>query len=110
MACSLRTVPHFLALFWHKLRHLFISFLKPFLLKLKFKGKGYYVFKGMRSTITPQFGFAHRRYFYSISVRVKFLSKTKIVIFGFSKQDVFKISYDFQTYKQKDTIIITLRM
>ena len=89
----------FLALFLKTLMHLFTSFLKPFLIKLKFKGKGYYVFKGTRATITPQFGFAHRRYFYSISLRVRFLSKTKIILFGFSKRDVFKSAYDFQTYK-----------
>lgn len=96
---SLWTTPHFLALFLKTLMHLFTSFLKPFLIKLKFKGKGYYVFKGTRATITPQFGFAHRRYFYSISLRVRFLSKTKIILFGFSKRDVFKSAYDFQTYK-----------
>lgn len=96
---TLRTLPAALRLFWQHLTHLFVSFLKPFLVKLKFKGKGYYVFKGSRQTITPQFGFAHRRYFYAPSLRVKFLSKTKIVLFGFSKQDLFHTAYAFQTYK-----------
>jgi ribosomal protein L6P/L9E len=95
----MKTTPTFLNLFLLQLNHLFISFLKPFLIKLKFKGKGYYVFKSTRSTVTPQFGFAHRRYFYTTSFRVKFLSKTKIVLFGFSKGDVLKVAFEFQTYK-----------
>jgi ribosomal protein L6P/L9E len=60
-------------------------------LKLKFKGKGYYIFKNKRNTVTPQFGFSHRIYIYAFSLMVKFLSKTKILIFGLSKKDIFRI-------------------
>lgn len=95
----MQTSPSLLRVFLIHLSHLFSSFLKPFLIKLKFKGKGYYVFKSTRSTVTPQFGFAHRRYFYTTSFRIRFLSKTKIVFFGFSKTDVLKVAYKFQTYK-----------
>jgi len=57
-------------------------------LKIKFKGKGYYMYKNKRNTIAPQFGFAHRVYVYAFNNTVKFLSKTKILIFGLSKIDV----------------------
>jgi ribosomal protein L6P/L9E len=34
-------------------------------------------------------GFYHRIYVYSFSILVKFLSKTKIFLFGLSKKDLF---------------------
>lgn len=46
------------------------------------------MYKNKRNTIAPQFGFAHRVYVYSFLNTVKFLSKTKILLFGFSKIDV----------------------
>lgn len=99
LTVTLKTVPHMVQLLWRALTHLFSSFLKPTLIKLKFKGKGYYVFKGRRSTITPQFGFAHRRYFYTSSFRVRFLSKTKIILFGYTRQDLHDVAYAFKNYK-----------
>jgi ribosomal protein L6P/L9E len=68
-------------------------FYSPQVLKLKFKGKGYYVYKNKRNTITPQFGYAHRLYLYSYFVSVKFLSKTSILLFGFIKADLLKIGH-----------------
>ena len=65
--------------------YLFSSFL---FVKLKFKGKGYYIYKNYRNTITPQFGYYHRIYIYSFFNKVKFLSKTKILLFGLVKQDI----------------------
>jgi hypothetical protein len=75
------------------LKNLFQVFYKPVFLKLKFKGKGYYIFKNKRNTITPQFGFSHRIYIYSYSLLVKFLTKTTIFLFGLSKQDILKVGY-----------------
>jgi len=63
-------------------------FYRPFFLKIKFKGKGYYIYKNFRNTIAPQFGFAHRVYVYSFTNSVKFLSKTKVLLFGLSKKDI----------------------
>ena len=70
------------------LSDIFRKFHKPFFLKIKFKGKGYYVYKNQRNTIAPQFNYAHRVYVYSFTNSVKFLSKTKILLFGLSKKDV----------------------
>lgn len=70
----------------------FTSFYKPFFKKIKFKGKGYYIYKNKRNTITPQFGYSHRLYLYSYFVSVKFLSKTSIFVFGLLKSDVIKTS------------------
>ena len=60
------------------LNELVSSFSRVFFIKLKFKGKGYYLYKNARNTITPQFGYAHRIYKYNYTTAVKFLSKTKV--------------------------------
>jgi hypothetical protein len=80
-------------IFWGKFRECINLFYSPQFLKLKFKGKGYYVYKNKRNTITPQFGYAHRLYLYSYFVSVKFLSKTSILLFGFLKSDLLKVGH-----------------
>ena len=65
----------------------------PFFLKIRFKGKGYYIYKNYRNTIAPQFGFAHRVYVYAQAASVKFLSKTKVLIFGLSKNDILEVGH-----------------
>lgn len=69
------------------------TFQKPFFLKIRFRGKGYYMYKNHRQTIAPQFGYAHRVYVYAQACSVKFLSKTKILLFGLSKQEVLKTGH-----------------
>lgn len=64
------------------------ALIKPVFIKLKFKGKGYYIYKNYRNTITPQFGYSHRLYLYSFSVYVKFLNKTTLVCFGLNQNNV----------------------
>ena len=68
------------------------SFLHPFFNKLKIKGKGYYIYKNYRNTITHQLGHSHRTYIYSYFLTVRFLSKTTVFLFGLSKKDVFLVS------------------
>lgn len=74
--------------FWNQLLKIFHSFNRPFFLKLKFKGKGYYIYKNKRNTITPQFGYAHRIYKYTFYVSVKFRTKTSIILFGLVMNDL----------------------
>ena len=62
----------------------------PIFKKIKFKGKGYYIYKNYRNTVTPQFGHSHRIYVYSFFAPVKFLTKTSILIFGINKSDIVK--------------------
>jgi len=64
----------------------------PYFKKIKFKGKGYYIFKNNRNTVTPQFGHSHRFYLYLYFAKVFFLSKTKIIIFGINKLSINKAS------------------
>jgi ribosomal protein L6P/L9E len=67
---------------------MFLSFNRPYFLKIKFKGKGYYIYKNKRNTITPQFGYAHRIYKYTFFTSIKFRTKTSIIIFGLLKNDL----------------------
>ena len=85
-------VNNFYKLYWKLLVSLFSIMNRPFFKKLKFKGKGYYIFKNKRNTVTPQFGYAHRIYIYSYFLNVKFLSKTSIFIFGLSSNDIVFVS------------------
>jgi ribosomal protein L6P/L9E len=75
--------------------------------KLKFKGKGYYIFKNLRNTIAPRFGYSHRLYIYSYYVSVKFLSKTCILLFGLNKKDILQVS--FELYYTRTCNIFTNR-
>lgn len=88
----LKTNP-FLFLFLSNIRQLLFFFSVPFFKKIKFRGKGYYIYKNSRNTITPQFGFAHRIYIYSYFNIVKFLSKVKVFIFGLLKSDICTVSH-----------------
>ena len=72
------------------------SFIKPHFKKLKFKGKGYYIYKNRRNTVTPQFGYSHRLYMYSYFSSVKFLGKTKILIFGLNPASNMAASFNIK--------------
>ena len=88
---------NFFQMYWNSLRTLLHSFNTIFFVKLKFKGKGYYLYKNTRNTITTQFGHSHRIYIYSFFVSVKFLSKTSVLLFGFSKRDLLSIGYQLRS-------------
>ena len=79
--------------YWTSLVHLFYIFHRPFFIKLKFKGKGYYIYKNKRNTITPQFGYAHRIYKYTFNTSVKFRTKTSIILFGLVKRDIIESGF-----------------
>ena len=64
------------------LKYFWKMFVKPYYVKLKFQGKGYYLYKNTRNTITPQFGYSHRFYIYSFFLCVKFITKTTLILFG----------------------------
>lgn len=83
----------FYKMYWKYMLTVFDALNRPFFLKVKFKGKGYYIFKNKRQVITPQFGHAHRLYFYAYFASVKFLSKTSIFLFGLIQTDLIKVGY-----------------
>jgi ribosomal protein L6P/L9E len=86
-------------LFLGQIDLVFSAFYRPYSRKIKFKGKGYYIYKNRRNTITPQFGYSHRLYLYSYFVTVRFLSKTSIFLFGLLKSDVVNISLGIKSMR-----------
>jgi hypothetical protein len=72
---------------------LFCSFSKIFFKKLKFRGKGYYMFKNTRNTIALQFGYSHLIYLYAFFVNVRFITKTTIFMFGINKKNILSRSH-----------------
>lgn len=90
---------NFYSMFLKKILSIYYSFARLVFIKLKFKGKGYYIYKNIRNTITPQFGYAHRIYIYAYFISVKFLSKTKVFLFGLSKNDLLTVGYNIKISK-----------
>jgi len=99
LLCQYRGAPNDYAIYMHAIRTLFYSFSKLFFQKLKFKGKGYYIFKNTRNTITPQFGHAHRIYLYAFFLSTQFLSKTTVFLFGTSRSDVVRLGLAVKALK-----------
>jgi ribosomal protein L6P/L9E len=91
---------NFFLLFWSYFKILFFSFSKIFFKKLKFKGKGYYIYKNIRNTIALQFGYSHMMYLYSFFVAVKFITKTTILMFGTNYINILKKSYSLFNIKK----------
>lgn len=85
--------PSFYNFYRNEVLSIFYGFSRILFKKIKFKGKGYYVFKNTRNTVTPQFGHAHRIYLYSYFIAIKFLSKTSVFVFGLSKTDLLGTCY-----------------
>ena len=83
----------FFAPAWKKIKLIFKSFMLMFFKKIKFKGKGYYIFKNLRNTVTFRFGYSHRIYLYMYFTSVKFLSKISIIIFGINWYDINKKAF-----------------
>lgn len=79
---------NYYAIFWSYFKLIFYSFSKIFFKKLKFKGKGYYIYKNLRNTIALQFGYSHLMYLYCFFINVKFLSKTSVLMFGINLKDI----------------------
>lgn len=51
-------------------------------LRLRFRGKGYYLYKSRRNTLSFRFGYSHRVYRYRGIIWYRLLSKTEILIWG----------------------------
>jgi len=67
--------------------------------RVKFKGKGYYIYKSVRNTLSPQFGYSHRLYVYSTFSKVKFTSKSSLIFFGLTTNLTRQISLFFKSLR-----------
>lgn len=89
-----KQVSHYYTTYFTQFSLVFSSLHRPFFNKLKFKGKGYYMYRNKRNTITPQLGHAHRILTYVFYLGVRFFrrgtTRRSIVLTGFLKQHLFK--------------------
>jgi hypothetical protein len=92
-------INNFVVTYYKMLKSFYGILLKPFFTKITFKGKGYYIFKNYRNTITPQFGYSHRLYLYAFYVYVVFLSKTSLIVFGLNRKHVTNLSKSIFTWR-----------
>ena len=86
----------FYNLYWTFFKNIFYSFHFFFFKKLKFKGKGYYIFKTKRNTVALRFGYSHKVYIYSYFILIKFISKTIVYLFGINKNDIILKSFELK--------------
>jgi len=98
---------NFYGLFFNFFKNIFYSFTSVFFKKLKFKGKGYYIYKNKRNSIALQFGYSHLLYLYSFFISIKFLSKTSVFLFGLNKSEI--INYSKQFINVRPINIFTLK-
>ncbi len=86
---------NFFRMYWLAFSFVFHIATQTFFHKLRFKGKGYYVYKNYRNVLAFQFGYAHRVKIYVPFVNVKLLSKTSVLLFGADMKDIMKASHWF---------------
>ena len=86
--------------FWFGLLELFDSLSKIFFKKLKFKGKGYYIYKNFRNTITVQMGYSHIIRLFAFRVGAKFTAKTTIFLFGLNRLEVIRHGFALKHLKR----------
>lgn len=91
---------NFSSIFWNLFKIIFYSFSKIFFKKLKFKGKGYYIYKNIRNTIALQFGYSHLFYLYSFYLSVKFITKTTVLMFGINYSNLLFSSFSLYNVKK----------
>lgn len=99
MSFSSSYINNFTNLYTTLLNSFYKILIKPIFTKLKFKGKGYYIYKNYRNTITPQFGYSHRLYLYTFFLYVTFLSKTSLIIFGLNLVDLSTVAKNLFTWR-----------
>ena len=90
---------NFITTYTTVVNHFFNVLVKPNFTKLNFKGKGYYIYKNYRNTITPQFGYSHRLYLYAYHTHVKFLSKTSLLVFGSNQNSIQEVSSTVRNWR-----------
>jgi ribosomal protein L6P/L9E len=90
-------------LYWFFFNLIFNSLTQVFFNKLRFRGKGYYIYKNHRNTIAFQFGYSHRVRIFTHFLNAKFLSKITLFFYGVNKFDIIRASYLFY-YKRPISI------
>lgn len=64
--------------------------------KLRFRGKGYYLYKSKRNTLSFRFGYSHRVYRYGGIVWFKLMSKTEIFMWGRAFEPIWRFAWSIK--------------
>lgn len=91
--------------YWTYFKLIFYSFSSLFFKKLKFKGKGYYIYRNKRNSVALQFGYSHLTRIYAFLINLKFITKTSILMFGINKNDLFVTAHSL--FKMKSHSVFT---
>jgi len=101
-----RQVSHYVATYFTKFYTVFSALHRPFFHKLKFKGKGYYMYRNRRNTITPQLGHAHRILTYTFYLGVRFFkrgtTRRSIVLTGLLKEHLHKAAWNIRQMRRQN--------
>lgn len=84
---------NFYSLYWKTFKAILYSFSKVFFKKLRFRGKGFYIYKNSRNTVAMQFGYSHRVRVQLYFLSLKFITKTSIFLYGINKQNLARSSF-----------------
>jgi ribosomal protein L6P/L9E len=78
---------------------LFLSISIFFIKNLKFRGKGYYVFKTKKNILATQFGKSHKINLFYKFINLKMLLKTSLVFYSINLKDLNFASFIFFNIK-----------
>ena len=65
------------------------------------------MYKNIRNTVAPQFGYSHDLYLYNFRTRLKFTAKTAILVFGANFVEILAAS--FRIFRVKPINVFTGR-
>ena len=89
-----------LLLYFNKLKLIIFSFSLFFFKKLKFKGKGYYMFKNKRNTFNLRLGYSHKLTMYCFNTYSLFLTKTSLIFFSKNKHNMVSNVLKLKNFKK----------
>lgn len=90
---------NFFSTYWTIFKIVFASFSLLFFKKIKFKGKGYYIYRNKRNTIAMQLGYSHIVRIFAYKLELKFNTKTSFLMIGVNKANVSTLSISFKNKK-----------
>lgn len=90
---------NFYSLYWKTFKGIIYSFSKVFFKKLRFRGKGFYIYKNFRNTVAMQFGYSHRVRVHLYKLSLKFITKTSVFLYGINKQNLSAASFNLKNVR-----------
>lgn len=90
-----RSIPFLASLFNKIIKFAYLFSFK----KIKFNGKGYYLYRTKKNLLGLQFNYSHKLIIFSNNIFIKNFSKRSWIFFGCNKLDLFFLSNYFKNYR-----------